>query len=68
MKPVTKCCTGPAALRGKYGLEKVSLNYKKIFSRNSKIIAVLSSSLLKCDKSTLRLSLSHDWTSIIEKY
>ena len=37
---------------------KKFLNYGNLFPRNSKIITVLSSSLLKCDKSTLKLPLS----------
>ena len=46
------------SLKGKYGLEKGFSKLRKLFPSNLKIITVLSSSLSKCDKSTLKLPLS----------
>ena len=43
-------------IKGK--VRKTFSKLRKRFPRNSKIIAVLSSFLLKCDKSTLKLHLS----------
>ena len=45
-------------LKGKVRYRKSFSKLRKLFPRNSKIIAVLSSSLSKCDKSTLKLPLS----------
>ena len=44
--------------KGKVRSRKSFAKLRKLFPRNSKIIAVLSSSLLKCDKSALKLPLS----------
>lgn len=42
---------------GKVRCGKVFSKLVKLFPRNSKVIVVLSTSLLKCDKSTLKLPL-----------
>ena len=47
-----------SSIKGKVRSRKSFSKLRKLFPRNSKIIAVLSSSLLKCDKSTLKLPLS----------
>ena len=44
--------------KGKVPSRKSSSTLPKLLPRNSKIITVLSSSLLRCDKSTLKLPLS----------
>ena len=45
-------------LKGKVRSRKSFSKLRKLFPRDSKIIAVLSNFLLKCDKSTLKLPLS----------
>ena len=45
-------------VKGKVRSRKSFSKLRNLFPRNSKINSVLSSSLLKCDKSTLKLPLS----------
>ena len=57
-RPIYRTGVVTKAFKGKVRSRKSFSKLRKLFPTNSKIIAVLFSSLLRCDKSTLKLPLS----------